>query len=358
MKVFDHGTRKDMRAVWMDGNGTVWMIDQRKLPHALELVPAVGLSDIAHAIRDMTVRGAPAIGATAALGIAQAAGQGLNLDEAGALLKGTRPTAHDLAFAVDHTVALIRKGKDPRTVAEAYVDSIVERCRMIGEFGAPLIKQGFKVLTHCNAGALATVDYGTALAPMRLAHDRGVDFLVWVDETRPRLQGAKLTAWELLNEGIDHRVIADNAAGHYFQRGEVDLVITGADRIVANGDLANKIGTYEKALLAKEHKVPFFVAAPLSTFDFSKASGASIPIEERPEDEVTQVGTERLTPALSRAANPAFDVTPARLVTGYITEVGILKADQLKRVESFGSRPKPLKARKGAPARPAAKRPR
>jgi len=217
---------------------------------------------------------------------------------------------------------------------DAYVESIVERCRKIGEFGAPLIKENAKLLTHCNAGALATVDYGTALAPMRLAHDRGVSFFVWVDETRPRLQGSKLTAWELLNEGIDHAVIADNAAGHYFQRGEVDLVITGADRIVANGDFANKIGTYGKALLAKEHGVPFYVAAPLSTFDFSKKSGALIPIEERGEDEVTLIGAERLAPSGSRARNPAFDVTPARLVAGFITEVGILKADELKRVMS------------------------
>jgi len=334
VKVLDHGTRKQMRAVWMDGNGIIWMIDQRKLPAALELVSAIGIFDIAGAIKDMTVRGAPAIGATAALGIAQAAAQGLNLDEAGSLLKGTRPTAHDLAFAVDHTVRQIRAGKDPRFAAEAYVESIVERCRKIGEFGAPLIKENAKLLTHCNAGALATVDYGTALAPMRLAHDRGVSFFVWVDETRPRLQGSKLTAWELLNEGIDHAVIADNAAGHYFQRGEVDLVITGADRIVANGDFANKIGTYGKALLAKEHGVPFYVAAPLSTFDFSKKSGALIPIEERGEDEVTLIGAERLAPSGSRARNPAFDVTPARLVAGFITEVGILKADELKRVMS------------------------
>jgi S-methyl-5-thioribose-1-phosphate isomerase len=280
----------------------------------------------------MTVRGAPAIGATAALGMAQAAGQGLNLDEAGALLKGTRPTANDLAFAVDHVTARIRAGEDPRKAAEAYVDSIVARCRKIGEFGAPLIKEGAKLLTHCNAGALATVDYGTALAPMRVAHDAGRDFFVWVDETRPRLQGAKLTAWELLNEGIPHAVITDSAAGHYFQRGEVDLVITGADRIVANGDFANKIGTYTKALLAREHGVPFFVAAPISTFDFGKESGKEIVIEERGEEEVTRMGAEQLAPKGSRARNPGFDVTPAKFVTGFITEVGILKPDHISKV--------------------------
>ncbi len=356
MKVLDHGTRKDMRAVWMDSNGIIWMIDQCKLPRALELVSAIGIFDVADAIKGMIVRGAPAIGATAALGIAQAAGQGLDLDQAGALLKGTRPTAHDLAFAVDHTVAEVRKGKDPRVVAEAYVDSLVERCRKIGEFGAPLIQSGAKLLTHCNAGALATVDYGTALAPMRVAHSRGIDFFVWVDETRPRLQGSKLTAWELLNEGIDHAVIADNAAGHYFQRGEVDLVITGADRIVGNGDFANKIGTYEKALLAKEHGVPFYVAAPVSTFDFSKKAGASIPIEERAEEEVLQVGDERIAPAGSHGRNPGFDVTPARFVTGFITEVGVLRADELKRVRSLGGKPPKSRVRKAPPKRGGSKR--
>jgi len=322
-----------MRAVWMDKNGAIWIIDQRALPGKLEFVHPMGIFDIFDAIKDMTVRGAPAIGATAALGIAQADQQGLNLEEAGALLKTARPTAHDLAFAVDHTIAQIRAGKPARRAAEDYVDSIVERCKKIGEFGAPLIKGGSKLLTHCNAGALATVDYGTALAPMRVAHDAGRDFFVWVDETRPRLQGSKLTAWELLNEGIPHAVIADGAAGHYFQRGEVDLVITGADRIVANGDFANKIGTYTKALLAREHAVPFYVAAPISTFDFSKRTGEAIVIEERGEEEVTRVGGERLAPEGSHARNPAFDVTPASFVTGFITEVGILKPNQIAKVK-------------------------
>ncbi len=333
VKVVDKGKSRDLRAVWMDKKGIIRMIDQRKLPGTLDIVAAVGIFDVVDAIREMTVRGAPAIGATAALGMAQAASQGLDLEEAATVLKGARPTANDLAFAVDHTLAVIRAGKEPRRAAEAYVDSIVERCRKIGKFGAPLIKSGSKVLTHCNAGALATVDYGTALAPMRRAHDAGRDFFVWVDETRPRLQGAKLTAWELLNEGIRHAVIADSAAGHYFQRGEVDLVITGADRIVENGDFANKIGTYTKALLAHEHGVPFFVAAPISTFDFSKKTGRTIPIEERSKDEVMVAGGERVAPKGSKARNPAFDVTPARLVTGYITEVGILKVGDLPRIK-------------------------
>lgn len=321
-----------MRAVWMDESGTIWLIDQRKLPGALELVRATRLDEVVDAIKDMAVRGAPAIGATAALGVAQAARQGRPLDEVARTLKAARPTANDLAFAVDHTVGEIRAGKEPQACAQAYVESIVARCRRIGEWGAPLIKEGAKVLTHCNAGALATVDFGTALAPMRVAHDAGRDFFVWVDETRPRLQGSKLTAWELFNEGIRHAVIADNAAGYYFQRGEVDLVITGADRIVANGDFANKIGTYEKALLAKEHGVPFYVAAPISTFDLQKKSGSEIPIEERGQEEVMQVGGERLAPAGSTARNPAFDVTPARFVRGYVTEAGILRPREFAKI--------------------------
>jgi translation initiation factor eIF-2B subunit alpha/methylthioribose-1-phosphate isomerase len=196
-------------------------------------------------------------------------------------------------------------------------------CKSIGEHGSALIKDGSRVLTHCNAGALATVDFGTALAPMRVAHRAGRKFFVYVDETRPRLQGAKLTSWELLNEGIDHAIIADNAAGHYMSRGQVDLVIVGADRIVSNGDFANKIGTYEKAVLAKESGVPFYVAAPVSTFDFSLTSGSGIVIEERSQDEVLLVGGRRISPEGSRAMNPAFDVTPARYVTGFITENGV-----------------------------------
>ncbi len=347
MKVRDRGKTRELRAVWMDKKGTIRMIDQRKLPGALEFVAATRIFDVIDAIKDMAVRGAPAIGATAALGIAQAASQGLDLDEAGKRLKAARPTANDLAFAIDHTLAEIRAGKDPRKAAEDYVDSIVDRCRKIGKFGAPLIKSDSKILTHCNAGALATVDYGTALAPMRVAHDAGRDFFVWVDETRPRLQGSKLTAWELLNEGIRHAVIADNAAGHFFQRGEVDIVIIGADRVAANGDFANKIGTYEKAVLAREHDVPFYVAAPISTFDFSMPSGPSIPIEERAESEVTDVGAERLAPIGSTARNPAFDVTPSKFVVGFITEVGILKPSQIERVKAARIAPGPAPRRKG-----------
>jgi S-methyl-5-thioribose-1-phosphate isomerase len=218
-------------------------------------------------------------------------------------------------------------------VAEAYADDIVEMCRKIGENGAKLIKDGYRILTHCNAGALATVDFGTALAPMRVAHRQGKSIFVYVDETRPRLQGAKLTAWELGNEGIDYAIISDNAAGH-FMKSSVDLVIVGADRIAKNGDFANKIGTYSKAVLAKENWVPFYVAAPISTFDPKIKTGKEIVIEERSEDEVLQVGNCRIAPKDSRALNPAFDVTPARYVKGFITDKGILRPGEFSELRS------------------------
>ncbi|MBS3773515.1 MAG: S-methyl-5-thioribose-1-phosphate isomerase, partial [Candidatus Thermoplasmatota archaeon] len=230
-------------------------------------------------------------------------------------LRRTRPTAHDLFYAIDymleHDCAL--------EAAHAYVEDVVDRCRRIGEVGAALIEPGSRVLTHCNAGALATVDWGTALAPLRVAKDRGI--FVWVDETRPRCQGL-LTAWELEQEGIEHAYIADNAAGHYMQHGEVDMVIVGADRVAANFDVANKIGTYEKAVLAHENNVPFYVAMPRNTFDEDVESGAGIEIEERDPVEVTKMHDYK--PRQIR--NPAFDVTPARYITGIITEDGIIRS--------------------------------
>jgi S-methyl-5-thioribose-1-phosphate isomerase len=275
----------------------------------------------------MTVRGAPAIGAAGAYGMALAQLNGKEPAKAARLLKSTRPTAYDLFYAVDSMMQV--KNGDLVDAANEYADGIVTKCRSIGEYGAPLIKRGSKVLTHCNAGALATVDFGTALAPMRVAHRAGKRFFVYVDETRPRLQGAKLTAWELLNEGIDHAIIPDNASGHYL-RTDVDLVIVGADRIAANGDFANKIGTYEKAVLAKENGVPFYVAAPVSTFDQSLKDGRGIVIEERPEDEVLIVDGNRIAPKGSHALNPAFDVTPAKYVKGFITEKGILSPGKFR----------------------------
>jgi S-methyl-5-thioribose-1-phosphate isomerase len=320
---------RDVRAVSMDARGRVVMIDQRLLPHRLAFVRAETPPEVARAIKTMVIRGAPSIGAAAAYGMAQARLQRRDVSAAARTLKAARPTAFDLFFAVDWMAERLAGGADPRGAADLYAQSIVDRCRAIGGHGAPLIKQGAKLLTHCNAGALATVDYGTALAPMRVAREEGTDFFVWVDETRPRLQGAKLTAWELLNEGIPHAVIADNAAGHFIRRGEVDLVITGADRIARNGDFANKIGTYSKAVVARENGVPFFVAAPLSTFDFGTATGRSIEIEERAGDEVARVGHERLTPRGSPVANPAFDVTPANLVRGFVTEYGVIRPAQV-----------------------------
>lgn len=331
-----------MRTVWLEGD-VVKLIDQRLLPGKLEIFEAKDYEEVGYAISEMVVRGAPAIGATAAYGMAQAQRQGRDLEAVGQYLKATRPTGHDLFYAVDRMLEAAAAGEDLGPVAEAYAEDSVTRCRAIGKHGLDVVLGGARVLTHCNAGALATVDYGTALAPIRAAKEAGREVFVFVDETRPRLQGAKLTAWELSQEGIDHAVIADNAAGLLMAQGEVDLVIVGADRIARNGDVANKIGTYEKAVLAREHGIPFYVAAPVSTFDFSLSSGAEIPIEERAPEEVSSLGSERLTPTASPARNPAFDVTPSRLIAGYITEIGILKPEELEtlRAELTRSRPAP-----------------
>jgi len=315
----------EMRALWMS-RGIVKAIDQRLLPRKLRIVSIRTYKEMADAISNMTVRGAPTIGAAAAYGMALAWYNDEPLDKAAKTIKATRPTAHDLFYAVD--MMLSRRGGDLVKAADAYADSIVEMCYRIGKNGSRLIKDGHRILTHCNAGALATVDFGTALAPIRVAHRAGKELFVYVDETRPRLQGAKLTAWELVNEGIDHAVISDNAAGHYM-KDDVDIVIVGADRIARNGDFANKIGTYTKAVLAKENRVPFYVAAPISTFDNKTRSGGQISIEERSEDEVLFVDGCRIAPDKTKALNPAFDVTPSRYVTGFVTERGIFKPGHL-----------------------------
>jgi len=315
----------EMRALWMSG-GIVKAIDQRLLPRKLKIVSIRTYKEMAEAISNMTVRGAPTIGAAAAYGMALAWYNDESLDKAAKTLKATRPTAHDLFYAVD--LMLSRREGDLVKAADAYADSIVEMCYRIGKNGSRLIKDGHRILTHCNAGALATVDFGTALAPIRVAHRAGKELFVYVDETRPRLQGAKLTAWELVNEGIDHAIISDNAAGHYM-KDDVDIVIVGADRIARNGDFANKIGTYTKAVLAKENMVPFYVAAPISTFDTKMRSGGQISIEERSEDEVLFVDGCRIAPDKSKALNPAFDVTPSRYVTGFVTERGIFRPGHL-----------------------------
>ncbi|MBI0582850.1 MAG: S-methyl-5-thioribose-1-phosphate isomerase [Methanomassiliicoccus sp.] len=320
----------EARAVWFE-NGMVRMIDQRLIPQRFKVLDMGDHFQVAEAIRNMTVRGAPSIGAAAAYGMALAARNGVDLGEAANTLRGTRPTAYDLFYAVDHMVNSLELGDDPVKAADGYADQVVERCRLIGKHGAELIEDEQKIMTHCNAGALATVDIGTALAPIRAAWNEGRHIYVYVSETRPRLQGMRLTAWELYNEGIPHSIVVDGAAGHFLRK-DVNMVIVGADRIAANGDFANKIGTFDKAVLCNELAVPFYVAAPISTFDFSIPGGNDIVIEDRSEDEVIRVGRERLAPKGSTALNPSFDMTPAKYVTGFITEVGILRPAEIDRV--------------------------
>ncbi len=331
MKANINGKITDIRAVWFEKDKVV-MIDQRELPEKIVLVSFDNYRDVATSIKNMTTRGAPSIGATAAYGMCLAALNNDDLDKAAKDIKAARPTANDLFYAVDYMTERLKKGDDPIETADGYAQSMVDKCTKIGEYGGALIKDGFKIMTHCNAGALATVDVGTALAPMRNAHDDGKKFFVYVSETRPRLQGMQLTAWELLQEGIDHAIIPDGSSGHFIRKG-VDMIITGADRIAANGDFANKIGTFEKAVLAKEFNVPFYVAAPISTFDFNTKTGEDIVIEDRSEEEVTMVKGVRIAPVGCRAFNPSFDMTPARYVTGFITEKGILKPNEISRVK-------------------------
>lgn len=318
----------------MDGRDVV-VVNQPLLPRRFALLRLRNHRETARAIKMMTIRGAGTIGATAAYGLAQAYREGADLDKAYQTLLQTRPTAADLKHALDRVRANARTPAQAVAEAERIADEYVERARRIGEVGLPLIKTGSRVLTHCNAGWLALVDWGSAPAPIYLAHRKGRKVFVWVDETRPRNQGANLTSWEFLQEGVPHKIIADNAGGFFMQRGEVDLCIVGADRIAANGDVANKIGTYQKAVLAHEHGVPFYVAAPSSTIDRHCPNGAAIPIEERDEAEVHYIydGRRRIrvSPEGARAANPAFDVTPARFITGIITENGIFKPSEIRR---------------------------
>ncbi|MGI5964847.1 MAG: S-methyl-5-thioribose-1-phosphate isomerase [Candidatus Methanomethylophilaceae archaeon] len=330
MKVKLTDGEKDIRAVWFE-DGRVRMIDQRELPGNLKFVSFGSYGEVAEAIKNMTVRGAPSIGAAAAYGMCLAALEKKDLKKAAAEIKSARPTAYDLFYAVDYMTDAL-KTEDPVKAADVYAQSIVDKCSAIGKFGEGLIENGSRVMTHCNAGALATVDVGTALAPMRVAHNNGKKFFVYVSETRPRLQGMQLTAWELLQEGIEHAIIPDGASAYYMSKG-VDLIITGADRIAANGDFANKIGTFDKAIAAKHFGIPFYVAAPVSTFDFSTETGKDIVIEERSEKEVTEIYGKRIAPEGSRAMNPSFDVTPAEMVTGFITEEGILKPEEIRKVK-------------------------
>jgi methylthioribose-1-phosphate isomerase len=338
------------RSVWLDGDGwSVHVFDQTKLPWQVDILRLTDVAAVAHAIRSMQVRGAPLIGAVAAYGVALAVhadASSAALERDAALLAETRPTAVNLRWAIDRMLTRLRNTAQADRVRVAYAeaaaiaDEDAAQSEAIAAHGLPLIQQAHErkqggpvnVLTHCNAGWLATVDWGTALAPIYLAHDRGIPLHVWVDETRPRNQGAALTAWELGKHGVAHTVVADNAGGHLMQHGEVDLVIVGTDRVTRSGDVANKIGTYLKALAAKDNGVPFWVACPSSTIDWSVSDGVrDIPIEARAQGEVTdivgrteagEVVTVRVAAPDSPAANPAFDVTPARLVSGLITERG------------------------------------
>jgi methylthioribose-1-phosphate isomerase len=351
---------KDIRTIWLDkDNKTVKIIDQRRLPHEFIIVDLHSVDDVITAIKDMYVRGAPLIGVTAAYGIFLAAinAPGGKVDKdylvkEGNRIKAARPTAVNLAWAVDEVLSRILKAPasdDKIEIAREQAGIIAEQevinCRQIGEHGLALIQeirrkksgQPVNVLTHCNAGWLACIEYGTATAPIYTAFDHGIDIHVWVDETRPLNQGTRLTAWELGKHGVKHTIITDNAGGYLMQQGRVDLVIVGTDRTTFTGDVANKIGTYLKALAARDNGVPFYVALPSSTFDWTLKDGvAEIPIEERNPDEIKYVhGLDKdkttsvlICPDTSPAANFAFDVTPSRFVTGFITERGICKATE------------------------------
>jgi len=358
---------RHFRSIWLEPDGrTVGAIDQRRLPHHFVVSRLETRQDAADAIRSMLVRGAPLIGATAAFGMAlamRADASDAALDQAYATLIATRPTAINLKWALDEMRSMLRPLPKPDRVAAAYSraceisEEDVAINESIGRHGLAVIEsvaakkrpgERVNVLTHCNAGWLATVDWGTATAPIYMAHDRGLPVHVWVDETRPRNQGASLTAWELGHHGVPHTVIPDNTGGHLMQRGMVDLAIVGTDRVTADGDVCNKIGTYLKALAARDNGVPFYVALPSPTIDFGVHDGIrEIPIEQRGPEEVTDVTgrtadgrieTVRIVPDGSPVANYGFDVTPARLVTGLITERGVLTADRAALTAAFPER--------------------
>jgi methylthioribose-1-phosphate isomerase len=358
---------KAMRSIWLEPDGwSVAVIDQTVLPHRFATARLATLEDAAHAIRSMLIRGAPLIGATAAYGICLALRADASdeaLDRAYATLLATRPTAINLQWALDEMMAAVRNRPRAERVTAAYRRA-AEICEedvainaAIGRNGLALIEaiaarkrpgERVNVLTHCNAGWLATVDWGTATAPIYMAHDIGIGIHVFADETRPRNQGASLTAWELGQHGVAHTVIPDNTGGHLMQHGMIDMVIVGTDRVTANGDVCNKIGTYLKALAARDNNVPFYVALPSPTIDFSVADGvAEIPIEQRSADEVAtmtgktadgRIETVRVIPDGSPVANYGFDVTPSRLVTGLITERGVLPATREGLARAFPER--------------------
>jgi S-methyl-5-thioribose-1-phosphate isomerase len=340
---------KHYRTVWME-KGVVKLINQPLIPHSFEIVSFKDYRATAVAIKEMVVRGAGAIGAAAGFGMAQAVLSAPEnsfseyVNEAADCIKNTRPTAQNLFYAVEKVLAAVKNCSDVNKArgiavktAQATADEDAIACKRIGEYGEKLIKDGSCVSTHCNAGWLAFVDWGTALSPVYAAVRTGKKVFVYVDETRPRCQGSRLTAWELTQEKVPHAVIADNATGHYMKTGKIGLVIVGSDRIAANGDVANKIGTYSSAVVASENGIPFYVAAPTSTIDINCASGDDIPIEERSANEVhymwgwssnNKFGKVRITPKTSIAKNPAFDITPAKYISGIITEKGVVEASR------------------------------
>lgn len=357
MKIKD----KNYRTIWPDENQTiVYIIDQTKLPHAFEIVQISTLPAMVHAIKAMQVRGAPLIGVAAAYGMAlamQANADDASLQAAAKVLIASRPTAVNLQWAVSRMITGLQgmpqedRAKWAWTEAKNMADEDAAQNVSIGQHGLALIEsryhhQPFQILTHCNAGWLATVDYGTALAPIYAAHDAGLDVHVWVGETRPRNQGASLTAWELAQHGVPHTVVADNAVGYLMQQGLVDMVVVGADRVTANGDVCNKIGTYLRALAAHDNHIPFYAAVPTPTIDWTIHHGNNIDIEHRHGDELTfmeglhtdgTVQKVRVLPEKSAVFNPAFDVTPAKWVTGIITERGVFSPLELKRIFSENS---------------------
>ncbi len=333
---------------WHDG--ALLMIDQRLLPAELVWVTCTHSIEVVTRIKNMTIRGAPAIGLAAAYGMVlasqEADGQSLTgharlafLKKTRAELAATRPTAVNLVWALERCDLEADTGGLLAIAQKLHADD-AEGNRRIGEDGAELIMPGMGILTHCNAGALATGGWGTGLAPLFVAHERGIPFHVFVDETRPRLQGARLTAWELAEARIPHTLICDNMAPSLMRAGKIQLCLTGADRIAANGDVANKIGTYGVAIAARHHKLVMVVAAPRSTFDLSLATGAHIPIEERAQDEITRWGDERICPAETIAFNPSFDVTPAQLVTTILTDCGVISPVNEERITAVLTRPR------------------
>lgn len=300
---------------------TLRLLDQTALPHKEEWVELRTVQDVAAAIKSMKVRGAPAIGVAAAYGMALSE----NPEEDAVALKSARPTAVDLFHAVDFMLKQMKEGKNAEEAAQEWDRMTEEKCAGLSSHGATLIKEGQRILTHCNTGFLATNVHGSALGAIKHAHGEGKKISVYVDETRPRFQGA-LTSWELLKAGVPHKVVCDSSAGFLMSKGEVDLVMVGADRIAANGDTANKIGTYTLSVLAKEHGVPFYVLAPLSSFDFAIKSGEEITIEERDGKEVLEVQGRRVYPEGTKARNLAFDITPARNITAFVNELGVFRS--------------------------------